>query len=282
MESPSRDLEPRRSASTGESSPRPFQFCRWPLELLESRVRAAPELFTERARSTRYPIRAIRYWWAHCAILRESHRSPRPLAVADVGCSSGVLRRYTGPIASTDWTGLDMRADPEALRQVGYARFLECDFDRKLPLEDGSMDIVVHLHVIEHLPRPEFAFAELARITAPGGIILAGSPVMPPGLASLREWQHRSRMRRGLLAKGRHINSMDPWRWRRMARDNGLEVEIESGAFLARWSGNPLESQRWWLRLNMAWGAAVPCLGGEIYLALRKPGKRREAATAAS
>lgn len=276
------ELAVRRSASSAAASPRSFQFCRWPLELLESRVRAAPELFTDRARSTRFPIRAIRYWWAHCAIIEESERASRPLSVADVGCSSGILRRYTGPVESTEWTGLDLRVDPEKLAKVGYRDWLECDFDRKLPLPDGSMDVVVQLHVIEHLPRPEFAFAELARITRPGGLLLVGSPVMPPVLSSIRERQLRGRMSRGLVRKGRHINSMDPWRWRRMARDCGLDVEIESGAFLARWSGNPLENHRWWLRLNMAWAAAVPSLGGEIYLALRKPANPRSAVTAAS
>jgi SAM-dependent methyltransferase len=276
------ELAVRRSAADTRTPTRFFRFCRWPLELLERRVRAAPELFTERARSTRFPIRAIRYWWAHCAIIEEAERAGRPLSVADVGCSSGIMRRYTGAIESTEWTGLDLRIDAKALADVGYARSLECDFDRALPLPDGSMDIVVQLHVIEHLPRPEFAFAELARITRPGGLILVGSPVMPPVLSTLREWQHRSRMRRGLLEKGRHINSMDPWRWRRMARECGLRVETESGAFLARWSGNPLENHAWWLRLNMAWGAAVPSLGGEIYLALRKPAAPGGGVTAAS
>jgi SAM-dependent methyltransferase len=250
---------------------RSFQFCHWPLDLLAERVRAAPELFTPRARRTRLPIRAIRYWWVHCAILQEVRRQARPLVVADVGCSHGLLRTFTGPIDSTSWIGLDRAIDDARLRQVGYERSVECDFDQPIPMPDACVDIAIQLHVIEHLPRPEFAMSELARIVRPGGVLLLGSPVLPALLSNLRDRRHRSLLARDPERIGRHINAMSVSRWRRLATDNGLRIELESGAFLARWSGNPLENHPWWLRLNMAWGAAVPSLGGEIYLAMRKP-----------
>lgn len=250
---------------------RPFQFCRWPLGLLEERVRAAPQLFSPRARRTRLPIRAIRYWWVHCAILQELQRRRQPLTIADAGCSHGLLLKYTGPIDSTSWIGLDRTIDPQGLREVGYAHSVECDFDQPIPMADGSVDLAVQLHVIEHVPRPEFSMAELARIVRPGGLLLVGSPVMPRVLSTFRERRHRAKLRRDPAWIGRHINSMDVPRWRRLAHQNGLRVELESGAFLARWSGSPLENHAWWLRLNMAWGGAMPSLGGEVYLALRKP-----------
>lgn len=263
---------PAAAAAAFDDRPfRAFQFCRWPLALLEDRVRAAPELFSTRARRTRLPIRAIRYWWVHCAILQELQRRRQPLAIADAGCSHGLLLKYTGTIESTSWIGLDRRIDEAGLRQVGYERSVECDFDRPIPLPDASVDIAVQLHVIEHLPRPEFAIAELARIVRPGGLLLLGSPVLPRFLATWRERRHRRLLQHDPGRLGRHINSMDVPRWRRLARDNGLRIELASGAFLARWSGNPLENQAWWLRMNMAWGAAAPSLGGEIYLAMRKP-----------
>ena len=250
---------------------KPFQFCRWPLGLLEQRVRATPELFSPRARRTRLPIRAIRYWWVHCALLQEVRRRRKHLAVADAGCSHGLLLKYTGPLDATSWIGLDRSIDETSLRMAGYERGIECDFDRPIPMDDASVDVAVQLHVIEHLPRPEFAISELARIVRPGGLLLVGSPVLPRILSTFRERRHRARLDRDSSWAGRHINSMDVPRWRRLARAHGLRIELESGAFLARWSGSPLENQAWWLRLNMAWGAAVPALGGEIYLAMRKP-----------
>lgn len=252
-----------------ESNRRRLQ--RWPLELLADRVSNARELFTARANSTRYPVRAIRYWWAHCALLDEVRAQGRPITIADVGCSTGHLRRYTGHIDGAAWMGLDWKIEPEVLRERGYASWKECDFDRPLPLPDASVDVVVHLHVIEHLPRPEFSFKELARIVKPGGVILAGSPAMPPLLSRLRERQHRTNLACGRIAVGRHINSMDGPRWVRLARENGLVPEMVQGAFFMRWSGWTMENHAWWLRLNLAWGALFPSLGGEIYLAMRKP-----------
>lgn len=243
----------------------------WRIGRMAERVAASRELFTERAASTRYPIRAIRYWWTHCAILAEVARRTGTCTVADVGCSTGLLRRYTGPIERTDWIGLDWSIDPDILRARGYGSWHTCDFDRPLPLADESVDVAVHLHVIEHLLRPEFAFGELARILKPGGVLLAGSPVMPPVLSRIRERQHRAGLARGRTALGRHINSMDVPRWKRFAREHGLEVEIVQGAFFMRWSGFALENHAWWARLNLAWGAAFPSFAGEAYLALRKP-----------
>jgi len=42
------------------------------------------------------------------------------------------------------------------------------------------------------------------------------------------------------------------------------------GAFLFRWSGNPLENYKWWMRLNKLWGVLFPSWGGELYLSARK------------
>ena len=64
---------------------------------------------------------------------------------------------------------------------------------------------------------------------------------------------------------------MDRPRWVRLARENGLVPEMVQGAFFMRWSGWTMENHAWWLRLNLAWGALFPSLGGEIYLAMRKP-----------
>lgn len=243
----------------------------WPLDLLAERVAASRELFTARANSTRFPIRAIRYWWTHCALLAEVARRNSTVTIADVGCSTGILRRYTGPIERTEWIGLDWSIDADILRARGYGSWHTCDFDRPLPLADASVDVVVHLHVIEHLLRPEYAFRELARILKPGGVILAGSPVMPPVLSRVRERHHRANLARGRIAIGRHINSMDVPRWKRLAAENGLEAEIVQGAFFMRWSGCALENHAWWTRLNLAWGAAFPSFAGEAYLALRRP-----------
>ncbi|MEK6660518.1 MAG: hypothetical protein AABY63_01395 [candidate division NC10 bacterium] len=76
-----------------------FQFLRWPLTLFEqtSELKKEDLAVSERAKRTRYPIRAMRYWWALCAIEDEARRLGRAPMVVDPGCERGTLRRLAGP-----------------------------------------------------------------------------------------------------------------------------------------------------------------------------------------
>jgi SAM-dependent methyltransferase len=252
---------------------RRFAFLRWPLDLFRERVDATREagFFSHRAKSTRYPIRGVRYWWVLCALRDEVRKQKRRLRIADVGCSKGFMKDFTGDALGAEWVGLDLRIDHQALEKSGYHEAYTCDFDRSLPLPDGSVDVAVFLHVIEHLPRPSFTMRELSRILRPGGLLLAGSPIAPGPIAWIREKQLRSRLSKGKILPGAHINSMACGRWRTLVKETGLDLRILTGTFLARWSGSPLENQAWWLRLNQLWGALFPSLGGEAYLSARKP-----------
>lgn len=245
----------------------------WPLASLPERVAAtqADRIMNARAAAKRFPIRGLRYWWIRCALIEDVKRREEDVVVADVGCSRGHTKRFVGDVPRTKWVGLDLNIDDAALRECGYSELHPCDFDTPLPLADHSVDIVVFSHVIEHLPRPDFTVGELSRILRPGGMLIAGSPVAPSLIAEVREWQLRRRLRTGCSKLGGHINSMSPGRWKRLLHARDMDVERMTGTFFARWSGNPLENQAWWVRLNQLWGALFPALGGEIYLTARKP-----------
>jgi SAM-dependent methyltransferase len=247
-------------------------FLRWPLDRLAERNREirGKSIVNSGAEEARYPIRTVRYWWAHCALLEELKRQGGALTIADVGCSTGHTKEYVGEIPGTRWIGLDWKIRREELAGKGYEATHECDFDAPLPLPDETVNAIIFLHVIEHLPRPEFTIRELARILKPGGVIFAGSPVAPPFIARLRTVQLRSRLARGVVKAGGHINSMSGPSWRKLVNDAGLDVEIYTGTFLFRWSKNPLENSATWMRLNQAWGALFPSWGGELYLSARK------------
>lgn len=251
-----------------------FSHLRWSLQDIPQRVAVTAEedIMNPRARSKRYPIRALRYWWARRALMAELKTADKDLVVADMGCSRGHIRRFVGDeaAAGSKWVGLDWEIDRDALVECGYSELHECDFDQPLPLPDNSVDVVVFLHVIEHLPRPYFTMAEIGRILRPGGLLIAGSPVAPAPAAKLREHNLRSRMKKGLVILGGHINSMDCGRWRKLALLNGMRVERMAGTFMIRCSKSPLENHKWWIRLNQIWGALFPALGGEVYLTVRK------------
>jgi ubiquinone/menaquinone biosynthesis C-methylase UbiE len=89
--------------------------------------------------------------------------------VLDLGCGTGVacgLAAERGALA----TGIDVAPGmlAEARRRHPDVSFLEADAVA-LPFEDGSFDACVGGFVLNHLPAPEAAVAELARVLLPGG-----------------------------------------------------------------------------------------------------------------
>jgi len=88
-----------KSGKSVEKWSSPFQFLLWPLTLFDETNQLKKEdlAVSERAKRTRYPVRAIRYWWALCAIQDEARRLGRAPVVVDLGCERGTLRRLAGP-----------------------------------------------------------------------------------------------------------------------------------------------------------------------------------------
>jgi len=47
---------------------------------------------------------------------------------------------------------------------------------QEIPFADGIFSVVIIKHIVEHLPNPEKAIAEIGRVTAPGGILILATP----------------------------------------------------------------------------------------------------------
>ncbi len=252
---------------------RRFRFLMWPAAALGERAPLwkSEHISKPADRKSRFPFRMMRYWWTLCVLQDEDRRLGRPITVLDVGCGKGILRKYVGNSVQAQWVGLDMKVDRAKLTQAGYDELYACDFDQPLPIADASADLVVFLHVLEHVPRPAFTLSEIARILRPGGVLLAGSPVAPKWIAQAREWWLRRQLRQGKRKAGDHISCFWPGRWSEMVRAEGIEIELLTGAYLLRWAGSPLENTQWWLRLNQLWGGLFPSLGGEVYVMARVP-----------
>ncbi len=95
----------------------------------------------------------------------------------DVGCGAGALTKTILELAGpSEVTGVDASegfvayarahtGDPRASFVVGDAQ--------RLPFEDGERDAAVSGLVLNLVPQPERAVAEMARVTCPGGIVAA-------------------------------------------------------------------------------------------------------------
>jgi SAM-dependent methyltransferase len=249
-------------------------FLRYPLQPFRALLTRLPEgsrtKLTKHLQTADYSFRMLRYWWAGQALKAESERLGRPLCVVDVGCERGWLKHFTSEGAVERWIGLDWNPQPEVTDLAKYDEVHHANFDDRLPLAGGIADVVVSLHVFEHLPRPGATMGEISRLLKPDGLFLGGAPTMPQWLATLRERHFRKRWQQGKLASGGHITVLSPARWNSLAVDAGMEVEFITGSHAIRCTGSQLENFRWWVRLNQMWGGLFPSLGSECYMAARR------------
>ena len=106
------------------------------------------------------------------ALVAELGPPPEGRRLLDAGCGTGRRLVRTGAACAT---GIDL--SPEMLAEGRRNRALDgielvegnlC----ALPFADRSFDLVWCRLVIGHLTRPEFAYAELARVAAPGAAVI--------------------------------------------------------------------------------------------------------------
>ena len=109
--------------------------------------------------------------------------------VLDAGCGTAracvALREAVGPgglVLGADATPEMLAAATEVGRQ-SLASLLLTDTAR-LPLPDGVVDAVFAAGLIPHVPDPAAAFAELARVTRPGGRLALFHPISRAALAA--------------------------------------------------------------------------------------------------
>jgi len=91
--------------------------------------------------------------------------------VLEVGCGTGlVLQRIRGFASSA--VGIDLSP---GMLQLARSRGLEVTEGSalSLPFPDASFDVTCSFKVLAHIPEIEVALAEMARVTRPGGYVLA-------------------------------------------------------------------------------------------------------------
>lgn len=118
----------------------------------------------------------------------------RPDVVVEVGAGEGhVTGRLTERFPAADVIGLDLPDESltEHWRRAGVPMFYG-DATR-LPFADRSIDLVICLEVLEHVPGPDRALAELARVC--GGTAVMSVPREPI-------W------RIGNMARGRYLREL--------------------------------------------------------------------------
>jgi 2-polyprenyl-3-methyl-5-hydroxy-6-metoxy-1,4-benzoquinol methylase len=115
--------------------------------------------------------------------------------VLDVACGTGIGTEFLFRSGAASCTGMDI--DPIAVQHAISAydqcKFIACDAT-KMPVQDGSFDVIVSFETIEHLPDPVKFLKECSRVLRPGGTLVCSTPNLkvsqwgPPNPFHVREY----------------------------------------------------------------------------------------------
>jgi SAM-dependent methyltransferase len=251
----------------------------WETDFLQTKEVLRSEFFgiAAEAKTVRYPIRMLRYWFGYHLLAAEYRRAGRPIDVVELGTHNGQMFVFARVGAATvsdpaqalrwsSWLGIDAALKRDVLAIAGYSELQDGNIEDADFRFDHPCDTAVCLHIFEHTADPAAALRKIAAGVRPGGSVIGGSPVLPHFLVDLRERQ----IRKTAQAFG-HVTAFSPQRVKQVVESAGLELEFISGAFFMRHKGFALENSRTWLKLNLLWGKLFPWWPGEIHWLARKP-----------
>lgn len=117
------------------------------------------------------------YWWSnrYYAKLARKH-GPKNGNVLEVGCGLGHLLQRMTDRYTVFGVDINSHALEQARSNVPQGNFSVQSAEDLSAFEDGSFSIVIAKHVVEHLPNPEQAIAEMSRVLALGGLLVLATP----------------------------------------------------------------------------------------------------------
>lgn len=163
------------------------------------------------------------YWWSnrfYANLVRKF--GPKSGRVLEVGCGLGHLLAWLASSKATQsesqpgyevyGTDINEWALDEARKIIPQGQFHLCRAEDLSPFPDNHFQVVVTKHVVEHLPKPELAIAEMARVLAPGGLLLLATPNFD---SPMRLWKKERWI--GYQDKT-HISLLPPAEWLEMLK----------------------------------------------------------------
>jgi len=236
---------------------------------------AVPMAFgVDPTRRERYSLRQARYHAIGEDVGRLLHERPQsagPLKLLDVGLWNGVSMRYveSQPGAErVEFHGIDLKLQPTIYQPRRWASLQEGNLLDGFPqVASNQFDVVICEQVLEHLPSVETAMATLCRILKPGGTLIVGVPIFPPGVDLLR--RHLVPRLDRLVKKRKPRGHLQAFSLRSFVEALHANCEItvaETRGFRILSGGilRPLENHRWWWQLGRTCGRYAPALCTEV------------------
>jgi 2-polyprenyl-3-methyl-5-hydroxy-6-metoxy-1,4-benzoquinol methylase len=130
----------------------------------------------------------------HLARYRLAAQLAEGRQVLDVACGEGYGTAMLSAAGAAGATGVDVDSAAVEHARSHHAIDARVADIRSLPFDDGAYDLVVSFETIEHVEEPERALDELARVCAPGGLLVISTPNAGQYLVEnefhVREFEH--------------------------------------------------------------------------------------------
>lgn len=151
------------------------------------------------------------YWWSN------RFYAPRGGRLLEIGSGLGHL---VGQLEEAFETyGMDLNHwAVERSKTVVKKSALHTASAQELPFRNDSFNVVIIKHIVEHLPEPEKAVAEIGRVIAQGGVLILATPNLD---SLLKPWKGDKWIG---YQDPTHISLKRPAEWLALIREAGFAV----------------------------------------------------------
>jgi 2-polyprenyl-3-methyl-5-hydroxy-6-metoxy-1,4-benzoquinol methylase len=195
-------------------------------EQLQNQNHYTREYFNKWNYSDRSLGRFSMYWFArrYFAALIRRHAPARTGRVLELGCGMGhLLGLLQDDFSCTGADLIDYSIEQTKLNAPKAAVFC-MDVTDLSRFDSGTFDVVVALHLLEHLPDPHNTILQIHELLRPGGIFLFATPNPFYVLRCLKDQENDA------IGKDKtHINVHPPEQWRSWCNAAGLTMEKHFG-----------------------------------------------------
>lgn len=159
------------------------------------------------------------YWWSNrfYAMLARRH-GLRGGRLLEIGSGLGHLVGQLEDSFETYGMDLNHWAVKESKEVVNKSE-LQTASAEEIPFADHTFNVVIIKHIVEHLPNPEKAIAEIGRVTAPGGILILATPNLD---SLLKPWKGESWIG---YQDPTHISLNSPSDWLNWIKKSGFSLK---------------------------------------------------------
>ncbi len=127
-----------------------------------------------------YAVIEDTHWWFRGRrkiferVLAPMAARDEPMRILDIGFGTGAMLTFLARYGAV--IGMDMSAEAIRFARTRCDRPMLLGDITKVPLADGTLDLVTAFDIVEHVDDEQGALAELARVCKPGGHVLLTVP----------------------------------------------------------------------------------------------------------